>query len=403
MNRFFSSTLIFLLTIFLALFPGVTSASIQGNIFHTSDADFSGGTKSQTEVDTGNGRVRLTIQPWVCGTSSLVYGGLTYGTVTANSQCWTDRNLGATAVATAYNSPTTSYGWYFQWGRLLDGHQISTSGTTNTPSTTDVPGHSNFIRYGTGGDFPDWRNPANDNLWGSGGGYINNPCPTAWHVPTQPEWSSVVSALGITNYTTAASSVLKLPAAGRRDTNGTLGDQGASGYLWSNTPGSETGRVFQTWSSGAQPNAGMARANGASVRCILNDGYTPSYYLPYYYSSGTYTSTIFQRAQVASWGNLTYNTPSSNPGLGIKVRTCAVADCTGATDWGSCSAITSGHALSEGDCINNSQKYIQYRAEFTSDTTNTAYLDDITLDYLYNPDVSIMSGIVKFFGNIKFK
>jgi len=31
------------------------------------------------------------------------------------------------------------------------------------------------------------------------------------------------------------------------------------------------------------------------------------------------------------------------------------------------------------------------------------YPNDITLDYFYNPDTSIISGIVKFFGSVIFK
>jgi len=126
-----------------------------------------------------------------------------------------------------------------------------------------------------------------------------------------------------------------------------------------------------------------------------------------YYSSGSYTSLPIQRAQVASWGNLTYSAPNLNgQGLGIKVRTCASSDsgvCDGYHSWGSCTAITSGNALSTGGCVSNNDKFIQYQANFTSDTTNTAYLDDITLDYFYNPDTSIISGVVKFFGSIIFK
>ncbi|MBU1992994.1 fibrobacter succinogenes major paralogous domain-containing protein [Patescibacteria group bacterium] len=200
---------------------------------------------------------------------SCSYGGLTYGTVTANSQCWLDRNLGATAVATAYNSPTTSYGWYFQWGRLLDGHQISNSGTQTGLSSSDNPGHANFI-YGMGSPY-DWRSPQNGNLWGSAGGYLNNPCPTGWHVPSQPEWASVVSALGITNYTTAASSVLHLPAAGGRSySSATLGGQGSYGGYWSATPDSTFAYYLYFSSSGVGPAYNSYRASGFSVRCVKN-------------------------------------------------------------------------------------------------------------------------------------
>ncbi|MBU1159892.1 fibrobacter succinogenes major paralogous domain-containing protein [Patescibacteria group bacterium] len=202
-----------------------------------------------------------------CGTSCF-HNGLTYGTVTANSQCWLDRNLGATAVATAYNSPTTSYGDLYQWGRLTDGHQIRTSGTQTGLSSSDTPGHSNFI-YGMGSPY-DWRSPQNNNLWQGVSG-TNNPCPTGWRVPTQPEWASVVSALGITNYTTAASSVLKLPAAGLRDYNdAALNNVGSLGLYWSSTVNGTNAYNLHFYSDGVNPALNFLRAIGFSVRCVKN-------------------------------------------------------------------------------------------------------------------------------------
>jgi len=94
----------------------------------------------------------------------VVIEGLTYGYVynSITSRIWLDKNLGATQVATS-STDASSYGDLYQWGRGTDGHQIRTSGTTTTLSTTDVPGNGNFILdpnppY-------DWRSPQNDNLW----------------------------------------------------------------------------------------------------------------------------------------------------------------------------------------------------------------------------------------------
>ena len=202
-----------------------------------------------------------------CGTF-CAYGGFIYGTVSANNGCWLDRNLGATQVATAYND-SAAYGDLYQWGRLTDGHQIRTSGTTGTNSGGDVPGHANFI---TEGSSPyDWRVPQNNNLWGSAGGYLNNPCPAGWHVPTQTEWASVVSALGITNYTTAASLVLHLPASGGRyGSGGSLGPVGSSGNYWSSSIGGTNAYNLFFSSGSVNPASNNSRAYGFSVRCLKN-------------------------------------------------------------------------------------------------------------------------------------
>jgi hypothetical protein len=92
----------------------------------------------------------ITTKTFECGDSvTFTYKGnvVTYGTVESQGECWMDRNLGASRVATAYND-SVAYGDLFQWGRGDDGHQNRDSGVTSTLSTTDNPGHSNFI-YGT--------------------------------------------------------------------------------------------------------------------------------------------------------------------------------------------------------------------------------------------------------------
>jgi uncharacterized protein (TIGR02145 family) len=90
-------------------------------------------------------------------------------------------------------------------------------------------------------------------------------------VPLQAEWAAVVAptALNITNYTTAASSVLHLPAAGRRYYNGLLAEQGARGYYWSSSPISTNAYYFLFITTASSTNS-VQRANGYSVRCIKN-------------------------------------------------------------------------------------------------------------------------------------
>jgi uncharacterized protein (TIGR02145 family) len=171
---------------------------------------------------------------WTCGDNILNKNdGITYQTVLAlDGNCWLASNLGTANIATAYDD-SSAYGAYYQWGRLADGHQISTSGTTTTLSSTDVPGHNNLI---SNSGYPyDWRSPQNDNLW-QPLEYINNPCPTGWHIPTQTEWASLVTDESITNYTTAYSSLLKLTVTGYRNhVDGSLLLQGSYGYFWSSS------------------------------------------------------------------------------------------------------------------------------------------------------------------------
>jgi len=207
--------------------------------------------------------------PFVCGTSSVTFtykgSSVTYGTVSSTgSKCWLDRNLGATAVATS-STHTASYGDLFQWGRLDDGHQTRTSGTTTTLSGSDTPGHARFITINSGNY--DWRSPQNTGLWQGVSG-TNNPCPSGWRIPTETEWNAERVSWGTNNAAGAFASPLKLPVAGgRRHGGGSLYDVGTRGLYWSSTVSSTNSRSLGFISS----NAAMSthyRAYGFSVRCV---------------------------------------------------------------------------------------------------------------------------------------
>jgi len=210
----------------------------------------------------------VTIKPSCNPTTVIGQDGRTYGTVlAADGNCWLDRNLGAPQVATASGNGT-GYGDLYQWGRLYDGHQATTSAVTFTGSAGDVPGNASFIATTTSPY--DWRNQRNNNLWQGVNG-TNNVCPTGFRLPTQPEWSALVTAEGITNAATAFSSSLKLPVAGYRGrANGSLYDQGSGGYYWSSgVSGTFASHLFFN-AIGVFPANADYRAVGFSVRCVRN-------------------------------------------------------------------------------------------------------------------------------------
>lgn len=188
------------------------------------------------------------------------------GTVTnpTTGRIWMDRNLGASQVATS-STDAASYGYLYQWGRLTDGHQIRTSGTTTTLSSSNTPGHGNFILAPNSSY--DWRSPQNDNLWQGVSG-TNNPCPTGYRLPTEVEWNAERLSWSTNNSAGAFASPLKLPLAGYRDgSNGSLYYVGSLGYYWSSTVSSTYSRHLHFLSSGAVMYS-YARAYGFSVRCL---------------------------------------------------------------------------------------------------------------------------------------
>jgi uncharacterized protein (TIGR02145 family) len=177
---------------------------------------------------------------------------------------WMDRNLGAAQVATS-STDAQAYGDLYQWGRATDGHEKRNSGTTSSLSSSDTPGHGNFI---TKVSSPyDWRSPQNGSLWQGVSG-INNPCPTGYRLPSSTELEAELASWASNNAAGAFASPLKLPLAGARDgRGGFIGHAGSAGYYWSSTVDGTNMRFLFLYSTEAYTHYGY-RADGYSVRCL---------------------------------------------------------------------------------------------------------------------------------------
>ena len=163
---------------------------------------------------------------------------------------WMDRNLGASQAATS-SSDADAYGDLYQWGRAADGHQCRNSANTSTLSSTDEPGHGDFITNESG-DY-DWRSPQNDNLWQGVNGN-NNPCPSGYRIPTRAELD--------------AERYASWPLAGGRNSSGSLYYVGTVGNYWSSTVNG-TQSVGLGFVDDIINVLGYAeRAEGFSVRCL---------------------------------------------------------------------------------------------------------------------------------------
>ncbi|MFO8087096.1 MAG: FISUMP domain-containing protein, partial [Bacteroidales bacterium] len=181
-------------------------------------------------------------------------------------ETWMDRNLGASQQATS-STDSQAYGDLYQWGRFSDGHQCRNSGTTTTQSSSDTPGHSDFIKGSS-----DWRSPQNNNLWQGVNG-TNNPCPSGYRLPTINELNSERQSWSSDNAAGAYGSPLKWPAAdGRRGNSGSLSYLG--GYYWSFTvDGSEAYHLY--FRSGNASMSIYERSDGYSVRCLKDASTQP--------------------------------------------------------------------------------------------------------------------------------
>lgn len=203
----------------------------------------------------------------------------TYKEVTSDTgRIWLDRNLGATQVATS-STDADSYGDLYQWGRKADGHQIRASTTAADPVASGSEG-SNFI---TTNSVPfDWLTTQDDARWNIGDEgtpvkvAVNDPCPPGYRVPTATELDAERNNGGAdfwgtgsvqNNAAGAFASVLKLPLAGYRSSNGALNDEDISGVYWSSTVSDTFASTLYFNSTNAAMDANY-RAFGFSVRCI---------------------------------------------------------------------------------------------------------------------------------------
>ncbi|TSC94901.1 MAG: Ig domain-containing protein group 2 domain-containing protein [Candidatus Berkelbacteria bacterium Athens1014_28] len=104
-----------------------------------------------------------------------------------------------------------------------------------------------------------------------------------------------------------------------------------------------------------------------------------------YQTTGNYTSSIYDTLGNISFGNLAYNANTTPVGssVSVKARTSDNLDMSGATDWASCEAVSSGADISANSCVTDGQRYVQYQATLTSSTdqTQTPTLNDISVQF----------------------
>jgi len=187
--------------------------------------------------------------------------------VASVGQIWMDRNLGASQVATS-STDSAAYGDLYQWGRAADGHQLRGSATTSTLSSTDNPGHGDFIAAPASPY--DWRSPQNDNLWQGVSG-INNPCPAGFRLPADTELLTEMASWGSQDASGAFASPLKFTMGGYRWNTGSYWGIGSWGMYWSSTINSTWDNSRHLWFFNT--NADLTsedRSSGFSVRCIMD-------------------------------------------------------------------------------------------------------------------------------------
>ncbi len=201
-----------------------------------------------------------------CGESKIAFNGIVYNTVVYKGKCWLDRNLGAKSVA-KYPKDKESFGDYYQWGRLADGHEEKRSTPSVLLSEIDKPCFSGFILSTTSPY--DWHNPQNNNLWINDNKDSNSPCPSGWNVASKNDFDVLLSNNNSSN--DLFKSQLRIPASGYRNgSSGNIEDEGNRALLWTSSSSGKKAIALEADNNQVKQKK-FVRANGIPVRCVKSE------------------------------------------------------------------------------------------------------------------------------------
>jgi hypothetical protein len=230
----------------------------------------------------------------------IIIDGIEYNLVTnpITGKTWLDKDLGVTQVPTSLDYCSNAEAHLYQWGRSNDGHQIRTSDVLAVKSTTDTPGHGDFIGLPYDQNNPDasidWRSTQNDNLWqGINGINLPSGTPEGFRLPTDSEWQAEIDSWSSPTIYGAFDSPLKLVMTNSRSSSGELlsipgvNTNCTDGVWWSSTvsnyppnPSLKISKALLIYNrpSPYDGNNGavvsqITRIQGAAVRLILDDAY----------------------------------------------------------------------------------------------------------------------------------
>lgn len=155
--------------------------------------------------------------------------------------------------------------------------------------------------------------------------------------------------------------------------------QASGGNAGTNAGGGGGGRIILADIDGTV--AGTTSVTGGSGTAAGSAGSSTTATTAYA-SSGTFTSAVIDLGGPSLFNTVSWNATLNSQTITMKVRSDSNSNMSGATAWASCSNVTSGGNASDGACVTNGHRYIQYQAVLS--TTNTAVtptLDDITVNY----------------------
>jgi len=185
---------------------------------------------------------------------------------------WSDKNLGATQVATTIDD-VDAMGGLYQWGRDTDGHQDRTSTAVSAAAGVTAGTEGSDFIY-TEWALNSWLDVVDDTRWLDTGG-AHNPCISegaGFRVPTTGEWVSEFLTTTFSDVD-AFNSFLKLPHTGYRSAgDGVIYDLAVTSYYWTSTAPAIQKYFYGSGHPDGEGNNdwGSWRPHGMAVRCIYD-------------------------------------------------------------------------------------------------------------------------------------
>jgi uncharacterized protein (TIGR02145 family) len=190
---------------------------------------------------------------------------------------WLDRNLGATRVATLFED-TEARGYFYQWGRDDDGHELESSRKLAVLANSITPATNAFI---ISSSVDDWATIDRDGslrtaAWADGG--VNDICPVGFSVPTREELKKDTHDTYDTTVSLtpqAFNSFLKIPASGYRNSkNGDYQHFVHTVHMWTRSANANNLNAYYLYLNKNDTGTNVRsirefpRGLGMTVRCI---------------------------------------------------------------------------------------------------------------------------------------